>query len=434
MISLHGLLIFLLTAETIYAQGVTNDAGAAGQDSGLQLRPRSIQFFKASLGGKTPDKNSASAPADPKPDNGCMSSLWTKFKSKLCPQPQSLPTLQDLSQSYKMPIPVSVGEPEITPYLKVRITKEYDDFVTGEEKYFKKTYRNQKKLSQRHQGVVYLATEKPGNSKVEYRVFQRSKTDEYALESTESSICHIRTILASSRDKLLAKCKASRPLNLLLPRELLVQAYLSRLGAENPYVQPVFNYFVLETQYILVTEPFGAKWVNLFSYLKSKVRLDVTEARVILFEVINAVLSLGKKGIIHGDINAKDIMYDTQYSKIKLVGFGKSSIFPGWEEKDSFSSKSLASSSTVAKSKDLGVVRMFGELLYTILTGRDMRLDHDNRGKQIRRTILPDSDKFKFELKTSAIHLIDLMSTFDPSKALSIEEVLKNRFFSIQQQ
>ncbi|KAH6574551.1 hypothetical protein BASA60_005458 [Batrachochytrium salamandrivorans] len=99
--------------------------------------------------------------------------------------------------------------------------------------------------------------------------------------------------------------------------------HLSRPGHENPYVPVVFDYVVLKNEFIVIMEYFGEDWLDLFSYLKEKIQLDVIEARDIFMEVVNAMISLKQRGVMHWG----------PHGEVKLIDFsGTSGILPGWEE------------------------------------------------------------------------------------------------------
>ncbi|KAH6579678.1 hypothetical protein BASA60_003206 [Batrachochytrium salamandrivorans] len=105
--------------------------------------------------------------------------------------------------------------------------------------------------------------------------------------------------------------------------------YLSRPGHDNPYVPKVFDYFILEDEYIAVMEYFGEDWVNFSRYRKERIRLEVSDARDIVREVVEALIYLKQYNVVHRDI----------HGKIKLIDFGRSGTLPEWKEEKSFLSK-----------------------------------------------------------------------------------------------
>ncbi|KAH6578655.1 hypothetical protein BASA61_000120 [Batrachochytrium salamandrivorans] len=118
----------------------------------------------------------------------------------------------------------------------------------------------------------------------------------------------------------------------LIEKEIvLLQTYLSRPGRENPYVPTTFDYIALEGGYILLMEYLDEKWIALSSYAKKKRRLDIEEARNIIKEIVNAMISLKQNGVLHGDLNADNVMYNKETNQVKLIDFGISAILPGWE-------------------------------------------------------------------------------------------------------
>ncbi|KAH6593238.1 hypothetical protein BASA50_007444 [Batrachochytrium salamandrivorans] len=295
-------------------QGNTNDGDGGDQASGskkvtsLPLRVYPLRLTEALQKISTPDQNGASSFADPQPGNECKSGNWLRRLFKSCPQQQSQPepqssTLHDHPQSNEMPLPAYVGESEAESYRRNQNADQYSEFTEEEAKYFESEYRSEKELGQGDFGVVRLATRKYDGMKVAYKSILKSKVDEYALESIPPSRCHLPNPLVRSEEPSVAQCMSSRPLNLLIPREFATQIYLSRPGYENPHVPMAIDYYIFESEYILIMEYCGRKWTTLASYLKKKKRLDIKDARDIVREVVNGMMSLKQHGVVHGDLS-----------------------------------------------------------------------------------------------------------------------------------
>ncbi|KAH6570794.1 hypothetical protein BASA84_001319 [Batrachochytrium salamandrivorans] len=234
-------------------------------------------------------------------------SLWRKLLSKPPPQQQS-PSGSQPSTSYaspksdKMPFPVRVRKLELKSYGENCDAEQYNAFIKEETKYFEPKYSSGEILAKDDFGTPFVATRKSDGMKVAYKSIPKSEVYEYALESSPYPICHLRNHLVCSKKQSVEQCISSRQLNLFLPYELMFQTYLSRPGYDNPYVPMTLDYIVLEDECILVMEHFGEKSVTLSSYVKEKGRLDVGEARSIIKEVVDAVRSLKRHGILHKDL------------------------------------------------------------------------------------------------------------------------------------
>ncbi|KAH6599865.1 hypothetical protein BASA50_002736 [Batrachochytrium salamandrivorans] len=205
------------------------------------------------------------------------------------------------------------------------------------------------------------------------------KTDQYdafiASEINPPPICHLRNSLVPSEETSVAQCMSSRPPNLLLSYELLLQMYLSRPGHENPYVPTTFDYITLKKKYILVMEYFGGSWVTLFNYVEGKERPDIVDARDIIKKIVEAMIHLKQYGILHLDVQAGNVMYNPKTRKIKLLDFGVSAVLPGWEGGKSLPLKSpdLSSTSPGYKAGDDELISMkrFGQLIYATIISKD---------------------------------------------------------------
>ncbi|KAH6593239.1 hypothetical protein BASA50_007445 [Batrachochytrium salamandrivorans] len=202
-----------------------------------------------------------------------------------------------------MPLPAYVGKSEAESHRRNQNAEQYNAFTKTESKYFESEYRSKKKLGQGDFGVVRLATRKYDGMEVAYKSILKSKVYEYALESIPPPRCHLPNPLVRSDEPSVAQCMSSRPLDLLIPREFATQMYLSRSGYENPYVPMAIDYYIFESEYILIMEYCGRKWTTLASYLKKKKRLDIKDARDIVREVVNGMMSLKQHGVVHGDLS-----------------------------------------------------------------------------------------------------------------------------------
>ncbi|KAH9263979.1 hypothetical protein BASA83_012561 [Batrachochytrium salamandrivorans] len=239
-------------------QGDTNDGNGVDQASGSKDAPKQdtslpqrvypLRLKRPLQESSTHDQSDALAPADLQPEKECGGGHGIQKIFRPCPQQQSPPGSQpsishDLPQSDEMSLPVRVGESEVESYSLSWETDQYHKFTEQEAEYFE---------------------------------------SEYSLE--------------------VEQCMSSRPPNPLVPYEFLLQMYLSRPGHGSPYVPKVFDYIILEDKYILVMEYFDEKWVTLAKYVEGKGQLDIEEARNIVREIVNGMISLRQHGILHDDL------------------------------------------------------------------------------------------------------------------------------------
>ncbi|KAH6593550.1 hypothetical protein BASA50_007264 [Batrachochytrium salamandrivorans] len=300
-------------------QGDTNDGDGVDQASGSKDAPKQdtslpqrvypLRLKRPLQESSTHDQSDALAPADLQPEKECGGGHRIRKISKPCSQHQSQSELQpsishDLPQSDEMPLPVRVGESEVESYSLSWETDQYHKFTEQEAEYFESEYSFEKELGKGRSGVVSLATRKSNGLKVAYKSIPKSEVKKYELEleSNLPFICHLRNPLVGSDEQSVEQCMSSRPPNLLVPHEFIIQMYLSRPGHGSPYVPKVFDYIILENEFIVVMEYFDEKWVTLFSYFKEKGRLDIDDAREIVREIVNGMISLRQHGILHDDL------------------------------------------------------------------------------------------------------------------------------------
>ncbi|KAH6589504.1 hypothetical protein BASA50_009994 [Batrachochytrium salamandrivorans] len=285
-----------------------NHASGSKQDTGLLQIANPTTLPTTLQESNTLDQSDASSYADFQPEEECGGGHGIRKISKSCPQQPSPPgsqpsTLHVLPQSDEMPLPAYLGKSEGKSYRRDQKTDEYDAFIASETQYFKSEYLFEKELGKGSSGVVYLATRKSDGMQVAYKSIPKSEVDDYASEPSPPPICHLPNHLVLSEEASVAQCMSSRPPNLLLPYELLLQMYLSRPGHENPYVPTTFDYITLKNKFVLVMEYIGGSWVTLSKYVEGKERPDIVEARNIIREIVNGMIYLKQYGILHRDIH-----------------------------------------------------------------------------------------------------------------------------------
>ncbi|KAH9275310.1 hypothetical protein BASA83_002078 [Batrachochytrium salamandrivorans] len=448
MISLYGLFILLLTAEAIHAQGNKDDDDGANQASGSKDSPKqdtSLPLRADYLSLKRPlqesnilDQSGAPSSADFQLEVECTGGRWLRKISKSCSQQQSPlelrpSTLHDPPQSDEMSLPAYAGESEVESYRQGQNTDQYREFIAGENKYFKSEYLFEDILGKGDSAMVYLATKKYNGMKVAYKSILKKPVEKYAFESNPRPRCHIPSPLVGFEEQSIAQCMSSRPANLLFPHEFALQMYLSRPGRENPYVPTTFDYIALEDEYILVMEHLDEKWSTLSKYVEKKGQLDIEEARNIIKEIVKAMISLKQNGVLHGDLNADNVMYNKETNQVKLIDFGVSGKLPGWEGGKSVPLKSSDPPSTASEYKaetdelqncwvaalDPGVENVYTWLRGGVINGEadldqlvgwtgtveheSMGTRHDNRALAARL-----ADFLQVAYRTVSIHIVEI--------------------------
>ncbi|KAH6562681.1 hypothetical protein BASA62_008997 [Batrachochytrium salamandrivorans] len=294
-------------------QGNTNDGDgvdqasiskdAPKQDTDLPLRADYLSLKRPLQESNTPDQSDASSSADFQLEVVCKGGHGIRKISSPCSQQQSQSqpgsqpsTSHDSPQSDEVLLPVRVGKSEVESYRRGRDIEQYDAFTKTEAMYFKSEYSSKRKLGEGSFGMLVLMSNRSHNA------------------------CHLDHRISCFPMNLHFKCTC---------HDLAVRIPTSPKG---------FDYITLENEYVVVMEYLGGKWVTLSSYLKKKIRLDVSDARDIVKEIVKAMIYLKQQGVVHRDI----------YGKVKLIDFGKSSILSGCEAGGSFLSKSSDPPSTVS--------------------------------------------------------------------------------------
>ncbi|KAH6578656.1 hypothetical protein BASA61_000121 [Batrachochytrium salamandrivorans] len=348
------MLVKLLKATRMMVDGANQASGSnhtLNKTPSLPLRADYLSLKRPLQESDTPDQSGASSSADFQLEVECTGGRWLRKISKSCSQQQSPPelrpsTLHDPPQSDEMSLPATRGKSEVESYRQGQNTDQYVN-------------------------LLRMSIPNP---------------------------------LVGSEEQSVAQCMSSRPANLLFPHEFALQMYLSRPGRENPYVPTTFDYIALEDEYILVMEHLDEKWSTLSKYVEKKGQLDIEEARNIIKEIVKAMISLKQHGVVHGDLNAGNVMYNTETNQVKLIDFGVSAILPGWEGGKSVPLKSSDPPSPASEYK----AGMMNCKIWTSVgwTGtvehESMGTRHDNRALAARLADFPAGS-----VPAVSIHIVD---------------------------
>ncbi|KAH9269472.1 hypothetical protein BASA83_008421 [Batrachochytrium salamandrivorans] len=323
-------------------------------------------------------------------------------------------------------------------YSLVQGTDEYTQFVKDENKYFKSEYHSKRRSSHRVFDDVRLAIKMSGGSKVLYKVIEKDDVESYTRESSPPSECHSTEISTLDGKHAGAGCMSPRPQGLLLPFEIEAQNYVSKSDYGSSFVLGVIDYIITKETYILVIEYPGENWMALDKYMKEHDKFSVSEARSIIKEVIQALLSFKKLGISHGNVLAQNILYHKETGSVKFINFDLSEPREGWSQDNSVQAESSDSASESsedkpdpgpAETKDLESINY---LLYCLLTlKRPFKKTQDVEGGFVEgfRYRLDDPES---QLTIDAAKLVSMLFGYDSSSITSIENLLEQPFFTSQ--
>ncbi|KAH6593714.1 hypothetical protein BASA50_007150 [Batrachochytrium salamandrivorans] len=342
------------------------------------------------------------------------------------------PTLQADSPSVRprLVCPTCMTPEESKPYLLIQKNDEHRRFFEEEDMYFKSEYRSVRRLGQGSFGIVHLAIKKSSGLEVVYKAIKKKNVSLYTLESSPPPECHSTEIPALYGKHAGARCMSSRPHNLLLPFEVKVQEYLSKPGYVNPSVPVVIDYIVRENEYILVMEYSGEDWVSLDKYMTKHGKFSVDKARLIIKEVITALLSLKKLGVLHGDIAGQNILYNDKTGNVKLIDFGVSEPLEEGNQDSSGSGSSEDESYfwNIEKS-DMNDI---GKLMYYLLTSKDPFKDKTISRGGVAKKLRNSLDDPESQSAIDAVDLVAILLEKKSSKMTSLEDILDHSFFKRQ--
>ncbi|KAH6573344.1 hypothetical protein BASA61_002551 [Batrachochytrium salamandrivorans] len=327
---------------------------------------------------------------------------------------------------------------ESKPYLLIEENDDHLLFTEEEDKYFKSEYRSVKKLGQGSFGAVHLAIKKSTGLKVVYKLIRKGYIPFYTFESSPPSECHSTEIPALYGKYAGARCMPPRPQGLLLPFEVKVQEYLSQPGYENLYAPRVIDYIITEDAYILVMEYYGEDWMDLDGYMKTHGKFSVDKVRPIIKEVVTALISLKKLGILHGDIAARNVLYNDKTGSVKLIDFGFSEPLEGCNQGSSVQENSSNSESGSSGEKfdaggeEISDIKDIGNLLYFLLTLKNPFQDPNTPREKAVKDLRNRLDDFESQPAVNAVDLVASLYKCGSYQIATIEDTLQHPFFTSQ--
>ncbi|KAH6580653.1 hypothetical protein BASA61_009515 [Batrachochytrium salamandrivorans] len=327
---------------------------------------------------------------------------------------------------------------ESEPYIRIQRNDEYTPFFEEEYKYFKSEYYSVRKLGQCLFGAVHLAIKRSSGLKVVYKIIEKEDVKFYALESSPPPECHSTKVSTLYGKHAGARCMSPRPQSLLLPFEIKLQEYLSHLGYENSYVPRVIDYILTEGAYVLVMEYSGEEWVTLDEYMTEHGKFSLNEIRLIIKEVVTALVFFKKLGILHGDIADRNILYNDKTGNVKLIDFGFSKPLEGCNQDNSVQAKSLDSASgSSGGTPDSGPTEIrdmknVGDLLYRLLTLEDPFQDRTPPQEEVVEGFRNRLGNPESQLTINAMDLVFILYNYGSTQMVSIEAILEHPFLTSQ--
>ncbi|CAL8111834.1 unnamed protein product [Orchesella dallaii] len=188
-------------------------------------------------------------------------------------------------------------------------------------------------------------------------------------------------------------------------------------------------YQVMETEQIIYLVTEYASRGEIFDHLVMNGRMHEDEARRIFKQILNAVSYLHVNGIVHRDLKAENLLLDVN-NNIKLADFGFSNEYqegsllntwcgsPPYAAPELFEGKSYDGPKTDIWS--LGVV------LYVLVCGA---LPFDGSTlHSLRNRVVGGKFRIPFFMSNDCEHLIRHMLVVEPSKRLTIQQILAHRW------
>jgi serine/threonine protein kinase len=171
--------------------------------------------------------------------------------------------------------------------------------------------------------------------------------------------------------------------------------------------------------------------IDLFSYLDAldDRKLSEKDAKFIFKQIVEAVIELLKKRIIHGDLKDENVLINKETKEIKLIDFGCSLYLP----KTDFKIKEITNTFVFCPPEfhKTGVMKpmemtswSLGTILYIMLNGTEP-FEETEEGF-IKRYHINNN----INLTSDCNNIINSLLSIDPKKRLSVCDILSHKWFN----
>ena len=195
---------------------------------------------------------------------------------------------------------------------------------------------------------------------------------------------------------------------------------------DHPNILKAFDTFEDEVYYYIVMEhlPKG----DLFTYISSQKRLQLREALMFFYQIVNAVAYLHSNNIVHRDIKPENILL-THDNIIKIADFNLSRHYTNANVKlNSFCGSPCYSSPEVIKGnkylpKPVDIWGV-GIILYTMICGE---LPFDGNSEDVLyRKVVQCEYTFPYFVNGNVKALIKRIFTANPKERICVEDIMKD--------
>ncbi|KAG8819403.1 hypothetical protein FRC19_009800 [Serendipita sp. 401] len=191
----------------------------------------------------------------------------------------------------------------------------------------------------------------------------------------------------------------------------------------------LYEVIATETSIWLVTELCTGG--ELFDYLVEKGRIDEHEARLLFGQLCLAVAYCHDQGVVHRDLKLENVLLDDR-TQIKLSDFGFTREFERGTLLETFcGTTGYASPEMLQGQKYLGQevdIWSLGIILYTLLVGA-LPFDDDDE-EETKRKIIASTYEIPEWMSSEARELLEGILVQEPSKRLSLQQILSSSWFS----
>jgi len=204
----------------------------------------------------------------------------------------------------------------------------------------------------------------------------------------------------------------------LMDSKNIIGHYLTHEDAENIYVFLEYN-----------------KGGDLYSLVEKRGRLSEDLSKRIMKQVVSALSYCHQNNVCHRDIKLENILYsgDDKDIKVKLIDFGFASIIPSEEYlfKD-FPGSMLYAAPELLEGTPYNArisdVYSMGVLFYIMLYGRYPFFSESN--VELLEMIQTSRAEFDHSISPIACDLVSRMLTCDPSKRITVDEIMMHPWFA----
>ncbi|KAI9008361.1 kinase-like domain-containing protein [Gaertneriomyces semiglobifer] len=215
-----------------------------------------------------------------------------------------------------------------------------------------------------------------------------------------------------------------------MPMEAYVLQRMSECPDVHPAIVKYYDYFDMGSScYCVVMEYLGGgAWVDLFQYIDEYAPVEEIVAWKIFSRIVDVVLWLKSRGVVHNDIKDENIMINKDTLEIKLIDFGSATHFYTGMTTNKFCGTIKFASPEAHRGRPYQVEKQevwaLGTVFFILLLRNDpFATKEEALGIHINDRVVAFEDQLEVEVSQAAADALEAMMDPDFRKRVNLSQI-----------